>query len=259
MSSTVPETKPVIVVTGASSGIGAATVRLLALQQPRLVLHARAGTAEKAARLHAVARTAAADGAEVEIVTGDLAIAGTGQKVIETALTRFGKIDQLVANAGFADRRQVSELTRADFDRSYAAMAGALLEMAQQARASLMASPRGRIVFVSSFVAHRFAPESLFPASAAAKAAAEALVRSLAAELAAAGVAVNTVVPGYTRKDSGTTAIGAGAWTAAEQMTPMRRLGEPADVAALIAFLLSDAARHITGQSITVDGGLSLL
>ena len=79
-----------------------------------------------------------------------------------------------------------------------------------------------------------------------------------AAELASSGVTVNAVVPGYTRKDSGTTALSAEAWKKAAEITPLGRIGDPADVAALIAFLLSPAARHITGQSIAVDGGLSL-
>lgn len=250
---------PVIVITGAASGIGAASVRLLARAEARLLLHSKAAEPEKAARLAAVGQQAEAAGAAVEIVTGDLANEGMGRRLIEAAQRRFGTVDQIVANAGFADRRPTEALTRADLDRSFAAMASSLLEMAQAARPSLVASDRGRIVVVSSFVAHRFAPGSLFPASAAAKAAAEALARSLAAELAADGVTVNTVIPGYTQKDSGTTALGSEAWQAAAGITPMRRLGEPADVAALITFLLSDAARHITGQAIAVDGGLSLL
>jgi len=248
-----------IVVTGAASGIGAATVRLLAPLRPQLLLHSRAEEAKKAERLSAVADWARSQGAEVATATGDLAMPGAGRRIVEAALAAFGKVDQIVANAGFADRRQISDLSRGDFDRSFHAMAGSLLELAQTARASLVQSPRGRIVFVSSFVAHRFAPESLFPASASAKAAAEALVRSLAADLASSGVPVNAVVPGYTEKDSGTTAIATDAWAAAKEATPMKRLGRPEDVAALIAFLLSDSARHITGQSIAVDGGLSLL
>jgi NAD(P)-dependent dehydrogenase (short-subunit alcohol dehydrogenase family) len=83
-------------------------------------------------------------------------------------------------------------------------------------------------------------------------------MRSLAAELASAGVTVNAVVPGYTRKDGGHTALASDAWKAAAAATPLGHIAEPADIAALIAFLLSPAARHITGQAIAVDGGLSL-
>ncbi|HRD75084.1 MAG TPA: SDR family oxidoreductase, partial [Hyphomicrobiaceae bacterium] len=126
------------------------------------------------------------------------------------------------------------------------------------ARDALVGSPAGRIVFVSSFVAHRFVAGANFPASAAAKAGGEALARALAIELAPHQVTVNSVVPGYTRKDHGAGVLGTAAWDAAARLTPLGRIADPADVAALIAFLLSDEARHITGQSIAVDGGLSL-
>ena len=177
---------------------------------------------------------------------------------VEAALARFGRLDHLVANAGFADKRGIAELTRADLDRSHAAMAGAFFEMVQTASPALRASGSGRVVYLSSFVAHRFVAGGLFPASAAAKAAGEALMRASAAELAPDGITVNAVVPGYTRKDGGHSAIGAEAWRRAAEATPLGRIAEPADIAALIAFLLSPAARHITGQAIAVDGGLSL-
>ena len=132
--------------------------------------------------------------------------------------------------------------------------------LATAALSELQRSPHGRVVAVSSFVAHRFDPDTPFPVSAAAKAGLEALVRSLAAQLAADGVTVNAVVPGYTRKDAaGHSALSAGAWQRAAALTPLGRIAEPDEVAALIAFLLSAEARHITGQAIHVDGGLSLL
>jgi NAD(P)-dependent dehydrogenase (short-subunit alcohol dehydrogenase family) len=245
-------------VTGAASGIGAATARLIAPNCRHLVLHGRATRPESQARLEATAAECAALGPQVLTLTGDLAEPGTGKSLVERTVDRCGGLDHLVSNAGFADKRSVAELGRADVDRSYAAMTGAFFELAQTAMPALKSSVQGRIVLVSSFVAHRFARGGLFPASAAAKAGAEALARSLAAELAPSGVTVNAVVPGYTRKDSGTTALSADAWVKAAEITPLGRIGDPADVAALIAFLLSPAARHITGQSIAVDGGLSL-
>jgi NAD(P)-dependent dehydrogenase (short-subunit alcohol dehydrogenase family) len=123
-----------------------------------------------------------------------------------------------------------------------------------------MAATSGRIVAVSSFVAHvfRFGGEG-FPASAAAKAGLEGLARALAAQFAASGVTVNCVVPGYIRKDDGAhAALDPAGWQRAIDRVPLGRLGLPDEIAAMVAFLLGPDAAYITGQSIHVDGGLTL-
>lgn len=254
--------KPVALVTGAASGIGAATVQRIAAGCRGLAIHTRGSSRESRERLAAVAAAARTVGADVLEVHGDLGETGAARHIVEEAIARFGTLDHIVSNAGFADRRGTSEITRADLDRSLAIMAGSFLELAQASRPALLASSQGRIVYVSSFVAHRYVARALFPASAAAKAAGEALMRALAAELAPSGVTVNAVVPGYTRKVGGHAALKPDArphaWEIAASATPLGRIAEPDDVAALVAFLLSQAARHITGQAIAVDGGLSL-
>ncbi len=253
-----PLLRPVAVVTGAASGIGAATVRRIAEGCGGLLLHTRGAADVSRARLAAIAAAARDAGCDVVEMTGDLGEPGLGARLVEAAKQRFGRLDHVVANAGFADRRGTAQITRGDLDRALSAMAGAFLELAQAARPMLEASPQGRVVYLSSFVVHRFRHDAVFPATAAAKAAGEALMRSLAVELAPAGVTVNAVVPGYTRKDGGHTALDPDAWKAAAALAPLGRIAEPDDVAALIAFLLSPSARHITGQAIAVDGGLSL-
>lgn len=251
-------TRPVALITGAASGIGAASAKTLAPSCAGLALHTRGATETSRERLETVAAIARQHGAEVITLTGDLAEPGAAARLVDATARRFGRLDHVVSNAGFADKRGFAEITRADLEKSQTAMAGAFLELAQAAMSHLKASPHGRVVFVSSFVAHRFVPGGLFPASAAAKAAGEALMRTLAAELAPSGVTVNAVVPGYTRKDGGHSALGAEGWKKAAEATPLGRIAEPDDIAGLIAFLLSPAARHITGQAIAVDGGLSL-
>lgn len=250
--------RPIVLVTGAASGIGAATVRQIAPTCAALALHTRGSTDTSHQRLETLAGIARQQGAEVMTLHGDLGEAGRGAALVEQTVQRFGRLDHLVSNAGFADKRPIASLTRADLDRSFASMAGAFFDMVKAAAPALQGSAHGRVVFVSSFVAHRYVPGALFPASAAAKAAGEALTRALAAELAPSGVTVNAVVPGYTQKDGGHTALNADGWRKAAEATPLGRIAEPQDIAALIAFLLSPSARHITGQAIAVDGGLSL-
>ncbi|MFM9941020.1 MAG: SDR family NAD(P)-dependent oxidoreductase [Hyphomicrobiaceae bacterium] len=248
----------IALVTGAASGIGRATALLLAPDVAAIAVHTRGESDVSRQRLADVASRVRAAGADVMELYGDLAVAGTGERLVGDTLARFGRLDQLVSNAGFSDRRATAEFTRADLDRAHATMAGAFFDLTRAATPALKQSPAGRIVLVSSFVAHRYVAGGNFPSSASAKAAAEALAKALAVELAREGVTVNAVLPGYTRKDGGHSALNPEAWQRAADITPMGRLGEPDDVAHLIAFLLSDKARHITGQAIAVDGGLLL-
>jgi 3-oxoacyl-[acyl-carrier protein] reductase len=177
---------------------------------------------------------------------------------VHETLAHFGALDQLVANAGHAQRQTLGALDADTFSETFAAMPGAFAALVKRASAALETSQRGRVVALSSFVAHRYRGDAPFAATAAAKAAIESLAKTAAAELAPHGVTVNCVAPGYTRKERGPSAANAAAWTHAAEVTPLGHVAEPADVAALIAFLLSDEARHITGQVIHIDGGLTL-
>jgi len=245
----------IVLITGAASGIGAATARRIAGPGTRLLLHSRGNRGG----LEAVAAEAKAAGADVVIELGDLTDAGLPARLVEASIAAFGGLDQIVANAGFADRRVLGDVDVEALIKAEHGMIEAFFRLLTAAMPHLEQSDRGRVVAVSSFVAHVFAAGGLFPVTAAAKAAIEALAKTLAVQIAPSGATVNCVAPGYTRKDAtGHSALSDDAWKAAAARSPMGRIGTPDDAAGLIAFLLSDEAGFITGQTIHVDGGLTL-
>lgn len=244
----------IFLVTGAASGIGAAICRRVAGPGTAILMHTR----RNQEGLNAVAAEARAKGSLTATATGDLADPPTAAALVRTALDEFGHLDVLVSNAGFADRTPVAALSDEALRASTEAIQGAFYRLAHAALPALKAAGFGRLIAVSSFVAHAFRTDvQTFPASAAAKAGLEALVRALAIELGPEGVTVNAVAPGFIRKDAGAhRALDPGALSAQAAKVPLRRIGLPDEVAAAVAFLASADAAYITGQIIHVDGGL---
>ncbi len=242
------------VVTGSSSGIGAAICRRLAGPDTCFVVHGRANV--EGAR--AVLRDLEARGARGVVVDGDLALPDTAERLIEAARSAFGGVDVVVSNAGFADRTRLDDLTSDRFLNSIHVIETAFVALMRAARAALASGNDARVIAIGSFVAHSFRTDApVFLASAAAKAGLEAMVRALAIELAPQKITVNAVVPGAIEKDLGThSAMTPEQWRASIARIPLGRLGKPEEVAAAVTFLVSPEAGYITGQALHVNGGL---
>ncbi len=244
----------VALVTGAASGIGAAVCRALAAPGVALLVHTRKNR-DGAERVAAELRNL---GAKADVALGDLAEAAVADALVAQAVERFGGLDVLVSNAGFADRTAFTGLSDGAMTASVETIQNAFFRLGRAAAPHLKAGRDPRVIAVSSFVAHAFRTDTtVFAASAAAKAGLEALVRALAMELAPFGVTVNAVVPGFIRKDPGAhAAIDPERLRQQIASVPLGRVGLPDDVAAAIAFLASPAASYITGQALHVNGGL---
>ena len=238
--------KRVAIITGASSGIGAATARRLAQSHAGLVLHA--GHSGEA--LEAVAEEVRRAGCDVATVLADLGDPAIGTRLVSTARNRFGRLDALVANAGFPILKALEEGGPEDLDRSFRGNVYSFFALAQAAAPLLRASEAGRIVAVGSFTSHVFRTDMRsFPMSSASKAALETAVRSFALEFGPAGVTVNCVVPGWIQKDRGTRdGVAQAEMRANEARIPLGRIGRPDEVSAAIAFLASPDSGYITAR-----------
>jgi NAD(P)-dependent dehydrogenase (short-subunit alcohol dehydrogenase family) len=243
-----------ILVTGSSSGIGATLSRRLAEPGVGLLVHAR-DNAEGAERTAAAVREA---GAEAVVALGDLSQPETGARLVDAAVSNFGGLDTLIANAGLPILKSLAEGSREELDYALATNLAGFFELAKAAQEPLKRAAHGRVVALGTFNAHVFRKDFVcFPLSGASKAGLEALVRGFAVEMAPHGVTVNCVVPGLIRKDRGTRdGIEDEGLNKLAEKIPLGRVGEPEEVAALIAFLISPEAGYITGQAIHVNGGL---
>ena len=192
-----PTVTRAILVTGASSGIGAATCAALTAPGVGIAIHARRNR-EGAER---IAQSVAAAGGTPMIVQCDLAEPNAAAQLVEEVGRHFGRLDVVVSNAGFADRRPIGEIDRPGYDASIASMQNAFFDLIGAARPWLEKATDGRVVAVSSFVAHAMGRGlPLFPATAAAKAGVEAMARAFAVQIAPYGVTVNCVAPGLSRR-----------------------------------------------------------
>ncbi len=249
----------VALVSAASQGLGRAAARALAAEGARVVICARRREAVE----QAAASIARETGAEVVGLTADLARPGDPERVVEATVTRMGALDVLVTNSGGPPSAPFMALTDDDWRAAVDSLLMSVVRLCRAAVPPMRARGGGRIINITSVTLKQ--PVDGLMLSNAVRGALAGFTKTLATELAPDRILVNNVAPGFTRTER--IAALAEAAAAREGLTPdaverrmvaqvpMRRLGEPRELASLIAFLASDRSSYVTGTTIQVDGG----
>ncbi len=246
-------------VAAASKGLGRAVAAELAAEGASLVICAR-----NAETLNAVAaRIAEISGATVLPVAADVSKPEDAVRAVQAGIEKFGRIDVLVTNAGGPPAGRFENLSREMWAAATELTLNSVLELTRGVLPGMRERRWGRILNITSIAVKQ--PVENLMLSNSLRAAVTGFARTLANEVAADNITVNNILPGYTRterveelaqaaaeRDGISRAEVSAKW---ENEIPMRRLGEPAEFAALAAFLVSERASYITGTSIPVDGG----
>ena len=239
------------VVTGGSRGIGRAICLELAHRGANVVFSYAGNTAAADKTLEELK----ALGVEARAIQGNVADPAAAKTLIDTAVKELGGIHILVNNAGITRDGLAMAMKEEDFDAVIETnLKGAFLCMKAAIR-PMMKARYGRIVNLSSVVALRGNPGQVN--YCASKAGLIGMTKSLAKEMGARGITVNAVAPGYISTDM-TAALPDAARDAMLSTIPVGRAGSPEDVAAAVAFLASEEAGYITGQVLSVDGGMGM-
>uniref|UniRef100_A0A914WUL9 Uncharacterized protein n=1 Tax=Plectus sambesii TaxID=2011161 RepID=A0A914WUL9_9BILA len=253
----------VAIVTGASSGIGRATAVLFAENGASLALAARNVKSLEETKQMAIAAGGKAE--NIQLIGADVTQVADTKRIVEETIKKYGRLDILVNNAGAASMAGVPDshfMRPLDvYDYVMNLNSRSLVALCQEAIPELKKT-KGNIVNVSSVGSFRPIPE--FTYYQMAKSAVDQLNRNLAVALAADGIRVNNVNPGFVKSNfAANTGASAEAVAAAEELwvkprVPMKRGGEPREIATTILFLASEDASYITGQLIVIDGGSSI-
>ncbi len=251
-------TKPlqdkVALITGASRGIGRAIATQLSQMGAHIVVNY---VRNEQAALETVA-SLSGNGAKAFPFQANVGDPKAMNDLVDAALGEFGKIDILVHNAAIGAFKPVHKLRVNQWELSMDINVKAFLLLTQRVLPSMEETGEGNIIAISSLGAHRFIPD--YGAIGISKAALETLVKYLAAELAPKGIRVNCVSGGPVETDA-LKSFSRYAELKKEviQKTPAGRIGEPDDLARVVAFLASPESRWIYGQTLVADGGLSLI
>jgi len=245
-------TGKVAIVTGAASGIGRAIALDLAGSGANVVI---ADTALDGAEK--VAREIESAGGKAIAVETDVTDSKEVEQMVQQTIEGFGKIDILVNNAGIIGRSSVMDMKEDELDRTFEVNLKGVVLCSQAVARHMIEQRSGKIVNMGSSLSSRASVCNFSGGGAdycASKAAVQAFTRALAMELGPYGINVNAVAPGTTN-----TPMHEGLWEMAtiyfQNSLPLGRLAEPEDIADVALFLVTDAARYVTGQTIHVNGG----
>jgi NAD(P)-dependent dehydrogenase (short-subunit alcohol dehydrogenase family) len=244
----------VALVTGGGSGIGRAAARAYAREGAKVVVAGR-----RISEIDETVRLVAGDGGEAFAVSTDVSIAEDVRALVAATVARYGRLDAAFNNAGTEGTfGPITDLTEEDFDYVIGInLKGVWLSIKYQIAAMIASGHGGTIVNTSSWLARSGVSGS--SAYTASKGALEAMIRAIAVECGPKKIRINNVLPGVIDTPmfgrlGGDEAL-ADAFAA---LTPIRRVGLPADVGDVAVWLSTDEARFVTGQSIVVDGGFTI-
>jgi len=238
----------VAIVTGASKGIGAAIALQLAQEGYQLVINYN-GNQQKAE----VVKGLCEKYQTAIVVQADVAKSEDAKRLCDTALETFGRIDVLVNNAGITKDNLLLRMSESDFDDVLSTNLKGTFLMCKNVSKIMMKQRSGSIINISSVVGITGnAGQANYAAS---KAGIIGLTKSLAKEFASRNIRVNAVAPGFIQSDM-TDQLDQEIIANLSAQIPMKRLGDPQDIANTVAFLVSEKSSYLTGQVICVDGGM---